>query len=184
MGVDIFSYRARVGLFYCIYIRTKHNLSLNDIICINIILQNDTSPLPAVLLIHVYGIGTHKNMRIVMKPSPRNVKTYPNTCIFSTQHSVLISFMFIAMLCLLYIFCLNILCGDIEINPGPLPTEQLDHCSDSSSLSSLSSTFSATPFSFVHLNIQSILFNHSILSFTETWLADILVNSEIHLTNF
>lgn len=102
MGVDIFSYRARVGLFYCIYIRTKHNLSLNDIICINIILQNDTSPLPAVLLIHVYGIGTHKNMRIVMKPSPRNVKTYPNTCIFSTQHSVLISFMFIAVMFIIY----------------------------------------------------------------------------------
>lgn len=61
-------------------------------------------------------------------------------------------------------------------------------------MTSLSSTFSATSFSFVHLNVQSIipkldlleteLFNHSILSLTETRFADNLVNSEIHLSNF
>lgn len=195
MGVNISSYRARVGLFYCICIRTKHSLSLIDIICINIMLQNGICSLPAVLLTHMfYGISTHKDTSVLMKSSPRNVKTNSNTCIFSSQHSVSVSFIFNALLCLLYIFCLNILSGDIETNPGPSPTEHLDHYSDSSSFTSHSSTFSATSFSFVHLNVQSIipkldlleteLFNHSILSFTETWLADNLVNSEIHLTNF
>lgn len=32
--------------------------------------------------------------------------------------------------------------------------------------------------------LETKLFNHSILSFTETWLADNKVNSEINLTNF
>lgn len=96
----------------------------------------------------------------------------PNTPSRSVLHLLLC--------CVYYIpHILNILSGDIEINPGPLPTEQPDHYSESSSLSSLNSTFSATFFfSFVHLNLQSIipkldlleteLFNHSILSFTET----------------
>lgn len=99
----ILFYRARVGLFYCICIRTKQNLSLNDIICINIMLQNGTSSLPSALLIQMfYGINTHRNISVVMKPSPYNVKSHSNACIFSTQHSVSVCFTFIAMLCLLY----------------------------------------------------------------------------------
>lgn len=83
MGVDISFYRARVGLFYCICIRTKQNLSLNDIICINIMLQNGTSSLPSALLIQMfYGINTHRNISVVMKPSPYNVKSHSNTCMY------------------------------------------------------------------------------------------------------
>lgn len=82
MGVDISFYRARVGLFYCICIRTKQNLSLNNIICINIMLQNGTSSLPSALLIQMfYGI-THRNISVVMKPSPYNVKSHSNTCMY------------------------------------------------------------------------------------------------------
>lgn len=85
-------------------------------------LQNGICSLPDVLLAHMfYGISTPTNMSVLMKSSPLNVKTHSNTCIFSIQYSV--SFIFIAMLCLLYILCLNILSWDIKINPGPLNGE-------------------------------------------------------------
>lgn len=76
-----------------------------------------------------------KHRPAMLKHTQIHVYFLPNTpfqCFFTL----------IAMLCLLYTFCWNILSGDIEINPGLLPSEQFDHYPDTSRLSSLRSTFS------------------------------------------
>lgn len=104
MGVDISSYRARVGLFYCICIRTKHNLSLIDIICINIMLQNGICSLPAVLLTHMfYGISTHKDTSVLMKSSPRNVKL-TQIHVYFLANTLSQSLLYSTLCCVYYIF--------------------------------------------------------------------------------
>ena len=103
----------------------------------------------------------------------------------------------ILVLCALYLYILvTLLSGDIELNPGPsssdysLPSSN----SNSNSLPFIFENNSSNSVTFVHLNVQSLLpkleiletelYNHSILSFTETWLKDSDVNPDIYLDNF
>ena len=54
-----------------------------------------------------------------------------------------------------WLFCLIVLCGDVELNPGP---DSVDGSTDSSLNSTVSSTeFLSNHLSIFHLNIQSIL---------------------------
>lgn len=81
---------------------------------------------------------------------------------------------------LLFVLCLLLIISGIEINPGPLSSDSSSSLSSASSISSSINNLMTTSFSFLQLNIQSIIPKldmvvaeyscHDILSFTESWL--------------
>lgn len=83
--------------------------------------------------------------------------------------------------------------GDIQPNPGPCPAELNISCDSGSYLSS-SNTTARNHISFVHYNIQSLvnkidvlytgLREFDIIAFTETWLNNSILSSELLFNGF
>lgn len=186
MGVDISCYRARVGLFFASY-KPKNRLSLLEIICINNLLsQGKYAVLLALSLYTFYkfshsGIGNVHSLYFLNSHANTHINTNE---LLSTNIPLFILFL-IAVLLLL-------LSGYIELNPGP--THYQSDCSIESSQNYPDTILSSKGISFVHLNVQSLLpkldileselGNHSILSFTETWLSQEVPNSDLYISNF
>lgn len=107
------------------------------------------------------------------------------------------SCIYVSMTLLTFPYLLLLLSGDIEVNPGPFPTPTVTHSTstcNSSTITPINTSFDPHRFTFVHLNIQSLthkvhileteLHNHTILSFTETWLHEDNISSDIDIHNF
>ena len=155
MGIEVDQYRESIGKYYTVARSVKKGklLSITDIACFNLLLLHGTKLTLLLLLVHFVckAAEIRKYTRKVNKslccPEIHKLQMKTNNSIF-----VLKCLNFFIVLCILLII------SGIEINPGP---------SDSNNSSSSSSEFDNTPdvnelvnntFSFLHLNIQSIVF--------------------------
>ena len=91
-----------------------------------------------------------------------------------------------------------ILANDIEVNPGPEPPDPSSSLRNDTTIDTLNSSKSdpllESNYSFVHLNVQSLipkldvlgveLHDYSILSFTETWMKESDITNDLYLPGF
>ena len=91
-----------------------------------------------------------------------------------------------------WLYCLIVLCGDVEVNPGP---DSVDGGTDSSLNSTISSfEFLSNHLSIFHLNIQSIIPKldlikceveaYDVIVFSESWLKPEVKNESLSIKNF
>ena len=204
MGIDNICFRTRVGLFSCIANSLRTSLSLLDVICINILCLCGVHFLHIVILLRLLT----NNFFTLKKDTCNTVVPLKNPGFFCTdihedcQFSFLYSF--------IIPFILITLSNDVHVNPGPLSnvSSSSDPVSNDSSLSEnsistitqmssnvpINNSLLESKFSFVHLNVQSLkpkidllcveLNDYSILSFTETWMKDSDITSDIHLHGY
>ena len=91
-----------------------------------------------------------------------------------------------------WLYCLIVLCGDVEVNPGP---DSVDGSTDSSLNSTISSfELLSNHLSIFHLNIQSIIPKldlikceveaYDVIVFSESWLKPEVKNESLSIENF
>ena len=177
MGIEVDQYRESIGKYYTVARSVKKCklLSITDIACFNLLLLYGTKITPLLILVHFFckAAETRKNTSKVNKslccPDIHKLQVKTNNSIF-----VLKCLNFFIVLCILLII------SGIEINPGPFDSDiSSSSSSDLDNISAVSELINNT-FSFLHLNIQSIVSKidmisaeyscHDILSFTESWL--------------
>ena len=177
MGIEVDQYRESIGKYYTVARSVKKCklLSITDIACFNLLLLYGTKITPLLILVHFFckAAETRKNTSKVNKslccPEIHKLQVKTNNSIF-----VLKCLNFFIVLCILLII------SGIEINPGPFDSDiSSSSSSDLDNISAVSELINNT-FSFLHLNIQSIVSKidmisaeyscHDILSFTESWL--------------
>ena len=177
MGIEVDQYRESIGKYYTVARSVKKCklLSITDIACFNLLLLYGTKITPLLILVHFFckAAETRKNTSKVNKslccPEIHKLQVKTNNSIF-----VLKCLNFFIVLCILLII------SGIEINPGPFDSDiSSSSSSDLDNISAVSELINNT-FSFLHLNIQSIVSKidmisaeyscHDMLSFTESWL--------------
>ena len=117
-------------------------------------------------------------------------------CVKSTVHIdisnvVTLSFYiaFLSIICILLFTC-----GDLELNPGPESYSEISDVSSDSTATTCSFDLFRSHISLMHLNIQSIkpkidiiqgtLCDFDLLCFTESWLDQNTLNTEVFLEGF
>ena len=175
MGIDVMQYRERVGRFYIASITVKKSkrLYLLELYCVYLFVKLGLKAMPVAVFLFANRFCL----------SIDNATIYNSCCNRQSQKSSTSSKFLEVVDHATYFFivlCILLIISGIEMNPGPTFS---DTNTTSSSITSISSDLSANyynSFSFLHLNIQSIVPKldnitaeysvHEILSFTESWL--------------
>ena len=190
MGIDSICFRVRVGIFYHCARSMRIALNFSDVMCFAILYFYGIEFLPVILLITILPI-----LRTTVTRNADFQKT--PICNKNVRYTTFTVSIVCYFLCALYLLSILInLANDVEVNPGPGLSDPSPHnMTDSISLSATNSDpLLETNFSFVHMNIQSLiskldiieveLRDYSILSFTETWLKESDITSDVYLPGF
>jgi len=186
MGIDINQYRESIGRHYFASITVKKSKRLNrfDIFCAYLFMYYGSRALPLTLIVFITG-----------HPSPSSIAkeetSYREDSTIGAESTV---FSLDIRAYLFFVLCLLLIISGIEINPGPLPSDSSSSLSSASSISSSISNLMTTSFSFLQLNIQSIIPKldmvvaeyscHDILSFTESWLKPDITTDSLKIPGY
>ena len=194
MGVGIEQYRMRVGLFQSrLCSSKKKSLHLYDVFCIYLIFFSADKRAAVAIVMYIYMTSALSNIdkSILQFINRKRTDIEYQCCIHENKHIVMVDCVLHITFLVLIVQLLLIIAG-IELNPGPEHLSFDESFSDSDT-SSIFEMFS-TSFSFLHLNVQSLVpkldiisaeyDEFDILSFTETWLNSNHTDDSIKLENF